>query len=107
KPSKRKDESEDVSTDAIHSDHYLFEQLRQRRKEVAQERGVPPYALFTDKTLLEMADKKPITEEDMLKITGVGERKMATYGAAFLELITEYVMASLDEPELDPDWLEE
>ena len=54
-----------------------------------------------------MSNHKPITEEDMLKISGVGERKMATYGVPFLELITEYVMASVDEPELDPDWLEE
>ncbi|MDD3586297.1 MAG: DNA helicase RecQ [Thermoguttaceae bacterium] len=107
KQSKRKTEHEDVFTDSIHNDHYLFEQLRQRRKEVALERGVPPYAIFTDKTLLDMANNKPVTEEDMLKISGVGERKMTTYGAAFLELITEYVMASYDESELDPDWREE
>lgn len=57
-------------------------------------------------TLLEMSNHKPITEEDMLKISGVGERKMSTYGVPFLELVTEYVMASFDDQGVGPDWLE-
>ena len=107
KQARSKTENEDVLTNSIHNDHELFEQLRKRRKEVAQERGVPPYAIFTDKTLLEMANQKPIIAEDMLKITGVGERKMEAYGTAFLELIGEYVMSIVDEPEFDPEWFEE
>ena len=107
KQSKAKTKTDDVFVNAVPDDHELFEQLRQRRKEVAQERGVPPYVIFTDKTLLEMANRKPMTPEDMLKISGVGERKMETYGTAFLELITEYVMATVDEPDFDPEWFEE
>ncbi|MDO5552381.1 MAG: DNA helicase RecQ [Planctomycetia bacterium] len=107
KQSKTKVVNEDPCTDATHSDHFLFEQLRQRRKEIARERRVPPYVIFTDKTLLDMANRKPITEEDMQKIAGMSERKMEKYGAPFLELITEYVMATVDEPEFYPDLHEE
>ncbi|MDO4588125.1 MAG: DNA helicase RecQ [Planctomycetia bacterium] len=106
KQPRTKVENEDVLTDSIRNDHDLFEMLRQRRKELAQERHVPPYVIFTDKTLLEMANQKPMTPEDMLKIAGVGERKMEVYGMTFLELIVDYVLVTVEEPEFDPEWLE-
>ncbi len=74
------------------SDHDLFELLRKRRKEIAEERHFPPYVIFHDVTLLEMANKKPMTEEELLKITGVSERKLERYGKEFLEAISEYLL---------------
>ncbi len=106
KQPKPKVETDDY-LDAIHTDHFLFEQLRALRKELAQERRVPPYAIFTDKTLLDMSNIKPMTEDDMKRISGVGEKKMATYGKAFLELVADYVFATLDDPAPDPEWFEE
>ncbi|MBR5627564.1 MAG: RecQ family ATP-dependent DNA helicase, partial [Thermoguttaceae bacterium] len=73
------------------SDHELFEKLRQCRRNIASERNVPPYIIFTDMTLLEMANVKPMTPQDMLSIAGVGNRKMSLYGQEFLDIIVDYV----------------
>ncbi|MEL7020748.1 MAG: RQC domain-containing protein, partial [Bacteroidota bacterium] len=70
----------------------LFEQLRQLRKQVAQERGVPPYIIFSDATLEEMAAKHPMTDADMGNISGVGERKLHLYGNVFMDAIQEFVL---------------
>ncbi|MBQ6619972.1 MAG: DNA helicase RecQ [Thermoguttaceae bacterium] len=72
------------------SDHNLFEELRQLRLRLAQRRHIPPYQVFTDKTLLELAARRPTNSDEMLGITGVGQKKMETYGEAFLELINRY-----------------
>ncbi len=69
----------------------LFETLRQLRKQLAQERGVPPYIIFNDKTLEEMAAVRPMTDEDMKRISGVGERKLHLYGSYFIDAIIEFV----------------
>ncbi len=61
-----------------------FEVLRQLRKELASEAGIPPYMVFSDKTLKEMAHALPSTKEDMLDIHGVGEQKFKKFGQAFL-----------------------
>jgi len=71
----------------------LFEVLRKLRKQLAQVRGVPPYLIFNDATLEEMSATRPMTDSDMLKINGVGERKMHLYGDKFKEAILEYVVA--------------
>jgi ATP-dependent DNA helicase RecQ len=65
----------------------LFEALRALRREIADREGVPPYVVFHDATLREMAVARPATEEAMLDIGGVGERKLEKYGAEFLALI--------------------
>jgi ATP-dependent DNA helicase RecQ len=65
----------------------LFEKLRILRKRLADENGVPPYVVFSDRTLHEMAALKPRTPDEMLTISGVGEVKLARYAVAFLELI--------------------
>ena len=62
----------------------LFETLRALRHEIAQEHGVPPYIVFGDKTLKEMAARRPQTKEQMLDINGIGEVKFERYGAQFL-----------------------
>ena len=68
----------------------LFEKLRVLRRQLAQERGVPPYIIFSDKTLEEMAAAKPMTDEEMTRISGVGERKLHLYGNYFIDAIIEH-----------------
>lgn len=68
----------------------LFEELRALRKQMADERNVPPYVLFSDATLKELSRYFPTTEEDMLEIKGVGERKFEQYGEAFLAVIKQW-----------------
>ena len=65
----------------------LFERLRELRRSLARERGVPPYVIFNDKTLLSMAGRKPRTPEELRAIKGVGDKKAADLGPAFLEAI--------------------
>ncbi|HEY8391232.1 MAG TPA: DNA helicase RecQ [Capillibacterium sp.] len=65
----------------------LFEKLRHLRKALAEEEKVPPYVIFHDGTLREMAQKKPTTEEELISVKGVGEKKLEKYGAAFLRVI--------------------
>jgi ATP-dependent DNA helicase RecQ len=69
----------------------LFEQLRAARRELAAQHGVPPYVIFHDKTLLEMAELRPLSREQLRGIIGVGERKLDEYGDTFLEVIDRYV----------------
>jgi ATP-dependent DNA helicase RecQ len=68
-------------------DRDLFERLRERRLEIARSRGVPPYVIFHDTTLREMARLRPRTIEALRGLYGIGERKAADLGAAFLEVI--------------------
>src|SRR5512138_2668397 len=63
----------------------LFALLRQKRKEMADEAGVPPYVIFSDKTLAEMAAYYPQSITSLLTISGVGQVKLRRYGEAFLE----------------------
>ena len=65
----------------------LFERLRTLRKKLAEERGVPPYVIFGDATLVEMSRKRPATEMELLEVNGVGQVKLERHGAAFLEVI--------------------
>ena len=74
-------------------DQGLFEILRQKRKELADAAHVPPYVIFSDRTLVEMAFYYPMTEENMRSTSGVGEVKFARYGEIFLSLIREYCQA--------------
>ncbi|MEZ4887122.1 MAG: DNA helicase RecQ [Chitinophagales bacterium] len=69
----------------------LFQRLRKLRKILADEQQVPPYVVFNDETLKQMAAKKPTNREAMLEISGVGLRKMAFYGEDFMKEITEFV----------------
>ncbi len=65
----------------------LFEALRAKRRELAQTAGVPPYVIFHDSVLREMAADRPQTIGGMRRITGVGEKKLEAYGDAFLSVI--------------------
>ena len=79
-----------ASDPAADYDAALFERLRALRARLASERGVPPYVVFGDRSLREMCHLFPQSPESMLRINGVGQRKLQDYGAAFLEAITEY-----------------
>ncbi|MFT7451638.1 MAG: ATP-dependent DNA helicase RecQ, partial [Patescibacteria group bacterium] len=68
----------------------LFEVLRGLRKQVATKQGVPPYIVFSDVSLEEMAASKPITELEMRSISGVGEKKWQLYGEVFINAILTF-----------------
>jgi ATP-dependent DNA helicase RecQ len=68
----------------------LFERLRQLRKRIADEQGVPPYVVFTDTTLQEMAREQPTSRVAMLSVSGVGMKKFETYGEVFIEAILQH-----------------
>lgn len=79
------------STDALTSAGYdLFEILRKLRLEIAKEESMPPYIIFSDKTLIDMCVKKPSDEEEMLNVSGVGTNKLKKYGQRFLEEIQKF-----------------
>lgn len=69
------------------ADRALFEKLRAKRLELARAQGVPPYVIFHDRTLAEMAARCPRSPGELAGIPGVGEAKLARYGKAFLEVI--------------------
>jgi len=68
-------------------DDALFERLRALRATLAKERAVPAYVIFHDKTLQEMAHRLPRDSKALLRVSGVGERKLQEFGATFLEVI--------------------
>lgn len=70
----------------------LFQLLRQRRKELADQQGVPPYVIFHDKTLVDLAVKKPRERAEMLEVNGIGPSKLDRYGDTFLEVIESYIV---------------
>jgi ATP-dependent DNA helicase RecQ len=75
----------------------LFEALRQLRRNLAQQKGVPPYIIFSDATLEEMAANRPATDGEMKEISGVGERKLVLYGDVFLNEIRSFIRQQADQ----------
>ncbi|SDH56051.1 ATP-dependent DNA helicase RecQ [Vibrio xiamenensis] len=74
-----------------HYDKQLFAKLRKLRKSIADEEGIPPYVVFSDATLIDMAEILPMSYGEMLAVNGVGQRKLEKYADAFLDLIQEHV----------------
>jgi ATP-dependent DNA helicase RecQ len=66
----------------------LLSALKARRRALAEAQGVPAYIIFTDRTLIEMAETRPATLDAMAKVGGVGAKKLESYGRAFLEVVT-------------------
>jgi len=77
----------------------LFELLRTLRKQIADEQGIPPYIVFSDRTLHDMAALYPRTAETMLTVSGVGEVKLERYGAQFLRLIDRFCSDHAIDPQ--------
>jgi DNA helicase-2/ATP-dependent DNA helicase PcrA len=71
------------------ADETLVERLRAWRLAMAQERSVPAYVVFTDVTLVAVAERRPVTEAQLLDIPGIGPAKAELYGAALLALVAE------------------
>ena len=71
-------------------DQELFQVLRKKRIELAQKKGVPAYIIFGDKTLRDMAAKKPLTKEAFSGVYGVGENKLNSYADIFIKIIRDY-----------------
>lgn len=69
----------------------LFDALRACRRELAQDAGVPPYVIFHDSTLREMAEQRPSTIREMSHVSGIGQKKLDAYGDAFLAAIRPYL----------------
>jgi ATP-dependent DNA helicase RecQ len=69
----------------------LFEVLRTLRKQLADKQNIPAYQVFSDVTLQEMASEKPTTEDEIMQITGVGERKCQLYGPEFINEIINFI----------------
>ncbi|MFD1803881.1 ATP-dependent DNA helicase RecQ [Mixta tenebrionis] len=72
-------------------DRKLFAKLRKLRKAIADEENIPPYVVFNDATLIEMAEQMPLTASEMLSINGVGQRKLERFGKPFMVMIREHV----------------
>ena len=68
----------------------LFQKLRELRRTIAQEIGKPPYIVFSDKTLRDMARIKPVTNAQFLAVNGVGQHKLDLYGQRFMQTITSF-----------------
>lgn len=86
--SKSTEKKKKGAVDARYPD--LFEQLRKYRYELAQKEHVPPYIIFSDKTLKEMSTFLPVTKDAMLEINGIGKVKFDKYGEGFMEIVRSY-----------------
>ena len=73
----------------------LFEALRRRRSELAKEQQVAAYVVFADKTLIDMARRKPATVTEMGAVHGVGAAKLRQYGELFLDVIRQHAAGQL------------
>jgi ATP-dependent DNA helicase RecQ len=73
------------------SDETLFALLKDLRKKIAKQKGIPPYVVFQDPSLEDMAIQYPVNMEEMKQITGVGAGKALRFGKEFVELIAKYV----------------
>ena len=79
----------------------LFEILRGLRTELAKEAGVPPYMIFSDKTLTDMCIRQPVNREEMLEVSGVGENKYERFGEQFMEKIIRFNAGKKEKMYLD------
>jgi ATP-dependent DNA helicase RecQ len=78
----------------IACDEGLFEKLRWLRKRLADDRGVPPYVVFSDITLRQMARLYPVNEHELSRVSGIGEKKMREFGEIFLREIATHLQSS-------------
>jgi ATP-dependent DNA helicase RecQ len=88
--SSRPEDRERIRAGEGEPDKTLFDRLRKLRTDLARTHGLPPYCIFQDRTLLEMARRLPDTRQQMMSIVGVGEITFKKYGALFLDAISSY-----------------
>ncbi|MCC9168482.1 DNA helicase RecQ [Pontibacter harenae] len=87
----KQDEEKEENQAAAGHDEVLFDMLKNLRKKLAKEKNLPPYVLFQDPSIKEMATVYPTTKEDLAHIAGVGMGKVQKFGKPFLDLISKYV----------------
>jgi ATP-dependent DNA helicase RecQ len=90
----------------IACDEALFEKLRQLRKQLADERGVPPYIVFSDVSLRQMARHYPQNDSEFSRISGVGDRKLREFGAVFLAEIAAHLQTNARQMFADDSFTE-
>jgi len=90
KASKKRDRRERTMLDDGTYDRDLFEALRKWRRAEAEERGVPPYVIFGDRTLRELARVQPSTLTELRDVYGIGDAKLEAFGSALIELVTSH-----------------
>ncbi|MFI1745700.1 DNA helicase RecQ [Thalassobellus sediminis] len=76
----------------------LFERLRQLRYKIALEEGIPAYLIFSDATLKEIERERPLSDDDFLSISGVGQRKLEVYGDEFMAEIMNFMGSKVNKP---------
>ena len=84
-----------IKAQVADEDASLLSALKAKRRALAEAAGVPAYVVFPDRTLIEMAERRPVTLDQMMGITGVGAKKLESYGAVFLSVITGAAAAPL------------
>jgi ATP-dependent DNA helicase RecQ len=89
KAEKKRKVPRSVALSGSDVDEELFERLRELRREIAAEQDVPAYVVFSDRTLADMAARRPRSRDEFLELFGVGEAKLRRYGDVFLEAIPE------------------
>jgi ATP-dependent DNA helicase RecQ len=87
-PEQRKRKLKSIGIDY---DQKLFELLRVKRKQIADQKSIPPFVIFADSSLIQMSTEFPQTENELLRISGVGVKKLESYGNIFLAIIKDYV----------------
>ncbi|MBQ2680213.1 MAG: DNA helicase RecQ [Firmicutes bacterium] len=86
-----KDEKTDIiEKKDVHSEE-LFEKLRMKRQEIARDESVPAFVIFSDATLRDMSEKKPVNSFEFLNVSGVGQHKLKKYGNEFISVVRDFV----------------
>jgi ATP-dependent DNA helicase RecQ len=91
KPAEKPESKPRVRAGAIACDEALFEKLRVVRRELADERNVPAYVIFSDASLREMAQKYPRSREEFAGISGVGQQKLTAFSHRFIDEIKGFL----------------
>ena len=105
RPKREEEKASSASRTALDYDQALFDALRELRSRLAAERNVPPYVIFGDVTLQQMAYYLPQSSESLSRISGVGARKLDQLGDAFLSVIVAHARShSLEERDIPVRW---
>ena len=94
KPKREEEKASSASREALDYDQALFDALRELRSRTAAEKQVPPYVIFGDATLQQMAHYFPQSRESLSRISGVGARKLEVFGDAFLSVIVDFARSN-------------
>lgn len=92
RPFKERTSQVELATEDVNGQ--LMQVLRQLRRDMAENLHLPPYIIFTDRTLQDLARRMPVTEEALLEVHGIGAVKAAKYGAPFLSVIRSFIETS-------------